>query len=57
MALSAHLEQLNSKHASLEQEIQQEMRSPMPDQLRISRLKKQKLHLKDEMAEKADLAS
>lgn len=57
MALSAHLEQLNSKHASLEQEIQQELRSPMPDQLRISRLKKQKLHLKDEMAEKADLAS
>jgi len=57
MALSAHLEQLNSKHASLEQEIQQEMRSPMPDQLRISQLKKQKLHLKDEMAQKADLVS
>lgn len=57
MALSAHLEKLNSKHASLEQEIQKEMRSPLPDQLRISRLKKEKLHLKDEMTEKADLAS
>lgn len=57
MALSAHLEQLNSKHANLEQKIQQELRSPMPDQLRISRLKKQKLHLKDEMTQKADLVS
>lgn len=57
MALSAHLEKLNSKHASLEQEIQEEMRSPMPDQLRISQLKKQKLHLKDEMTQKADLVS
>lgn len=57
MALSAHLEQLNSKHATLEQEIHLELRSPMPDQLRISRLKKQKLHLKDEMMQKADLVS
>jgi len=32
MALSAHLEQLNSKHANLDTQIQDEMRSPMPDQ-------------------------
>jgi hypothetical protein len=49
MALSAHLEQLNSKHASLEQEIQSEMRSPMPDNLRISELKKKKLQIKQEL--------
>jgi len=38
MAVSARLEQLS---------IQQEMRSPLPDTLRISQLKKQKLQIKD----------
>ncbi|RKQ69624.1 hypothetical protein DES40_2427 [Litorimonas taeanensis] len=52
MALSAHLEQLTSKHASLEQKIQNEMRSPLPDQFRISQLKKEKLHLKEELLSK-----
>ena len=57
MALSAHLTQLNSKHASLEQKIQEEMRRPMPDHLRISQLKKQKLQIKDEISEKQVLVS
>jgi len=47
MALSAHLEQLNSKHANLDTQIQDEMRSPMPDHLRLSELKKQKLQIKE----------
>ena len=47
MAVSARLEQLSSKHTTLDMKIRQEMRSPIPDTLRISRLKKQKLHIKD----------
>jgi hypothetical protein len=47
MAVSARLEQLSSKHMTLDMKIRQEMRSPIPDTLRISRLKKQKLHIKD----------
>jgi len=47
MAVSARLEQLSSKHTSLDMQIQQEMRSPIPDTLRISQLKKQKLQIKD----------
>lgn len=47
MAVSARLEQLSSKHTTLDMKIRQEMRSPIPDTMRISRLKKQKLHIKD----------
>jgi len=47
MAVSARLEQLSSKHTTLDMQIRQEMRSPSPDNLRISQLKKQKLHIKD----------
>jgi hypothetical protein len=47
MAVSARLKQLSSKHVTLDMQIQQEMRSPIPDTLRISHLKKQKLHIKD----------
>jgi len=57
MALSAHLEQLNSKHADLETQIQTEMRHPMPDHLRLSELKKQKLHLKEQITQKQELVS
>jgi len=49
MAVSARLEQLSSKHLTLDMQIQQEMRSPLPDTLRISQLKKQKLQIKDEI--------
>lgn len=47
MAVSARLEQLSSKHLTLDMQIQQEMRSPLPDTLRIAQLKKEKLHIKD----------
>lgn len=47
MAVSARLEQLSSKHTTLDQQIRQEMRSPMPDTMRISRLKREKLQIKD----------
>ena len=47
MAVAAHLETLQSKHSNLEQKIQAELRSPLPDNIRVSKLKRQKLLIKD----------
>ena len=47
MAVTAHLETLQSKHTHLEEKIQAELRSPLPDTLRISQLKREKLQIKD----------
>ncbi|GGX69171.1 hypothetical protein GCM10011309_18890 [Litorimonas cladophorae] len=47
MAVTAHLETLQSKHTNLEQKIQAELRSPLPDNIRVSQLKKEKLHIKE----------
>lgn len=41
------LNHLREEHARLEAEIEQELRRPMPDQLLVARLKKQKLAIKD----------
>lgn len=43
------LESLVEKHAHLKQTIDQEIHRPQPDQVLINTLKKQKLHLKDEI--------
>ena len=51
MSVSAHLETLQSKHAHLEQKIQTELRSPHPDVMLVSRLKKEKLHIKDTLTQ------
>jgi len=47
MALSAHLEQLQSRHGDIEHQIHQELRSPAPDHVKVSQLKRQKLQIKD----------
>lgn len=49
MAKSARLKTLTVRHTELDIRIEQEMRSPLPDHLQISDLKKQKLLLKDEI--------
>jgi hypothetical protein len=49
MALSAHLEELDSKHLQLDEKIRNEMKHPMPDTLRIAELKKKKLHIKEKI--------
>ena len=49
MAISARLDRLTDKHSNLDVRIEEEMRSPLPDHLRISSLKKQKLLLKEEI--------
>lgn len=45
----AHISALASKHADIEARISDEIQRPMPDATTISRLKKEKLKLKDEM--------
>lgn len=52
MALSAHLEQLQSRHVDIENQIIRELRSPAPDNMKISRLKRQKLQIKDTLVQK-----
>jgi len=51
MAVSAHLETLQSKHTHLEEKIQAELRNPLPDNLRVSRLKREKLQIKDTLSQ------
>ncbi len=40
---------LNSKHAYLDQVIEQETHRPSPDYVRITELKREKLRIKDEL--------
>ena len=44
------IEDLREQHASLEQAIDTEMHRPLPDQGTLSRLKREKLKIKDEIA-------
>ena len=50
MTLAAHLEELSEKHRMLERKIQDELSRPGGDDTQISRWKREKLKLKDEMA-------
>lgn len=50
MTLTAHLAELTEKHRLLERKIQEEMARPGADDSRISRWKREKLRLKDELA-------
>jgi hypothetical protein len=44
-----HIESLRAKHAMLEQQIDLENQRPHPDDIRLLELKRQKLHIKDEI--------
>jgi hypothetical protein len=50
MTVAAHLAELSEKHRLLDQKIQEEMARPAADETRISRWKREKLRLKDEMS-------
>ena len=50
MTMQDYVESLRSKHAHLERQIDDEMHRPLPDQSVLSRLKREKLRLKDQMA-------
>jgi len=45
----AHVSALQAKHASLEARIVEESQRPLPDMATLSRLKKEKLKIKEEM--------
>jgi hypothetical protein len=49
MPMQEHVESLRSKHARLEELIQEELHRPLPDQGVISRLKKEKLRIKEQI--------
>jgi hypothetical protein len=50
MTMQDYVESLRSKHAHLERQIDDEMHRPLPDQSVLTRLKREKLRIKDEMA-------
>ncbi len=50
MTLAGHLAELSEKHRLLDMRIQEELARPSTDDIQISRLKKEKLRIKDEMA-------
>ena len=54
MSVEAHVSQLNTKHQTLDTLIEQEMKSPLPDTIRLSTLKRQKLQIKDRISALAD---
>lgn len=49
MAVEARLRELGVRHQSLEKAIQDELRRPSGDDLKLQELKRQKLKLKDEL--------
>ena len=44
---TAHLASLNARHAKLDESVAAETRRPMPDQVVLARLKREKLMLKE----------
>lgn len=51
MTVSEQVETLKSRHAELEQILEAEIARPQPDQGIIAGIKKQKLKIKDELAQ------
>ncbi len=50
MSIQSHLAQLEQQHAALKSEIEQALRHPSIDDLRLAELKRRKLHVKDEIS-------
>lgn len=50
MSLSSHLQELRKKHQNLSNDVEALQRNPATDDLEIAQLKKQKLHLKEEIS-------
>lgn len=49
MHVEGHLGRLQEKHAGLEKAIEEENHRPVPDSVRLTELKRQKLKLKEEI--------
>lgn len=50
MSIQSHLAELERKHQSLENELNDALAHPSIDDLTIAELKRRKLHVKDEIA-------
>lgn len=50
MAIEARIRELGRKHESLDRAIEDEVRRPAADGMRLGELKRQKLRLKEEMS-------
>lgn len=51
MKADERLDSLRAKHATLDRAIQEENQRPLPDELRLTELKREKLRIKDEIAQ------
>ena len=49
MSLTSHLQELKKKHQTLSDQVEAAQRKPGFDELEIAKLKKQKLHLKEDI--------
>ncbi|MEM9737056.1 MAG: YdcH family protein [Pseudomonadota bacterium] len=56
MSVTSHLAKLRQKHQELDRRIESEQLSPGSDDLTIVALKRQKLHLKEEITRLAETA-
>lgn len=50
MSIENHINELSNKHRDLDNKIQTAQKQPAPDPLELSRLKKQKLQLKEQLS-------
>ncbi len=51
MAVRAHLKELNNKHAMIDKKIEKMLKQPIPDTIALTRLKKQKLQIKEKITQ------
>ncbi len=49
MSVTGHLEELRRKHQTLSEAVEAAQRAPGSNDLEIARMKKQKLHIKEEI--------
>ena len=54
MNQTSNLAELEARHAALERDIDDEANRPLPDQIRLTGLKRQKLKVKEEIARLCD---
>lgn len=54
MSLQEHVESLRAKHALLERQIDEEQHRPLPNQITLAQLKKEKLKLKQAIEDVAE---
>ena len=50
MTMEDRVETLKARHARLENEIDDEVHRPLPDQVHVTELKREKLRIKEEIA-------